>query len=457
MNVRIVFIATLFPLFATGCASKRIDASAVEREVSARSSLPVRWDQGTEADAQVRARVKELLAKDLTLDGAVEVALLNNRTLQATYERLGVAQSDLVEAGLLANPSLSGSALFPLKGGAPRLSGSVAHSFLSLLMIPARRKLARAEFEQQKLLVADEVLALAAEVKIAFVEAQSAQQVLALQRTVQDASAAGAEVARRQHIAGNLSDLQLALEEEQHEMTALDLGGAETDVFASREHLNRLMGAWGADVSWKITEPLAAIPAREAVLENLESLAIAKRLDLAAGRQEVVLLQSALGTSRRWRWFPGLEIGVEAERETDGVRLVGPTLSFELPIFDRGQGSLLRLRSQLRQSENILAARAIEIRSEVRESRDQVVRLRGRVVHYRTVVIPLRERIVALSQQRYNAMLLGVYELLRAKQNEIDTYQEFIETTRDYWVARAELERAVGGNIAPASSEGESK
>lgn len=457
MNARIVFVAMLLPLLSTGCASKRVDASAVEREVSSRSSLPVRWDQGTEADAKVRERVKELLSKDLTLDGAIEVAMLNNRALQATYERLGVAQSDLVEAGLLANPSLSGSALFPLKGGAPRLSGSVEHGFLSLLMIPARRKLARAEFEQQKLLVADEVLALAAEVKIAFVEAQSAQQVLALQRTVQDASAAGAEVARRQHAAGNLSDLQLALEEEQHEMTALDLGGAESDVFGSREKLNRLMGVWGADVSWRISEPLAAIPAREAVLENLESLAIAKRLDLAADRQEAALLQSALGTSRRWRWLPGVEIGVEVERESDGVRLAGPTLSFELPIFDRGQGSVLRLRSELRRSENMLAARAIEVRSEVRESRDRVVRLRRRVVHYRTVVIPLRERIVALSQQRYNAMLLGVYELLHAKRNEIDSYQEFIETTRDYWIARAELERAVGGNIVPAASEGESK
>jgi cobalt-zinc-cadmium efflux system outer membrane protein len=44
-------------------------------------------------------------------------------------------------------------------------------------------------------------------------------------------------------------------------------------------------------------------------------------------------------------------------------------------------------------------------------------------------------------------MLTGVYQLLAAKQAEINAYREYIETVRDYWIARAELERAVGGRL----------
>ena len=63
-------------------------------------------------------------------------------------------------------------------------------------------------------------------------------------------------------------------------------------------------------------------------------------------------------------------------------------------------------------------------------------------------MIPLREQAVAESQRFYNFMLIGVYELLQAKQDEIDAYRGYIEAVRDYWVARSDLERAVGGRLA---------
>ena len=67
-------------------------------------------------------------------------------------------------------------------------------------------------------------------------------------------------------------------------------------------------------------------------------------------------------------------------------------------------------------------------------------------------MVPLRERFVALSQEQYDAMLIGVYQLLQAKQAELDTYREYIEAVRDYWIAWTELERAVGGRLAKLAS-----
>jgi cobalt-zinc-cadmium efflux system outer membrane protein len=67
--------------------------------------------------------------------------------------------------------------------------------------------------------------------------------------------------------------------------------------------------------------------------------------------------------------------------------------------------------------------------------------------YYHNVVLPLRQRIVDESQLYYNGMLIGVYELLLAKQNQINAGREYIETLRDYWIARSDLERAVGGRL----------
>jgi len=51
-------------------------------------------------------------------------------------------------------------------------------------------------------------------------------------------------------------------------------------------------------------------------------------------------------------------------------------------------------------------------------------------------------------------MLTGVFDLLIARQNELDNYQKYIETVRDYWVTRAQIQRVVGGRLPPVGEMG---
>jgi cobalt-zinc-cadmium efflux system outer membrane protein len=130
-----------------------------------------------------------------------------------------------------------------------------------------------------------------------------------------------------------------------------------------------------------------------------------------------------------------------------GIRVTGPTLRLELPIFDRRQALIRRIEAQLRQSEKRLASISVDARSDVRTARLALLAARQTVEHYRKVLLPIRERTVKLSQERYNAMLLSVFQLLLAKQAEVDAYRRYIEAVRDYWIARVELERAAGGTL----------
>lgn len=241
-----------------------------------------------------------------------------------------------------------------------------------------------------------------------------------------------------------------------HAQAKLDVARTDVQVVAGRERLNRLMGLWGSDTVWRLPVRLPELPASEMPLEHLESTAVSQRLDLAAARQEMQVVAYALSLTKKFRYFTVFEFGVDTEHDpTDRLNLTGPHVTIELPIFDQRQAAIARLEAQLRQSQQRLSSLSIDIRSEVRQARDRLLAARNVVKYYREVILPLRQRIVDESQLYYNGMLVGVYELLLARQNQINAGREYIEALRDYWIARADLERVVGGRLI--STEGETQ
>jgi cobalt-zinc-cadmium efflux system outer membrane protein len=94
-----------------------------------------------------------------------------------------------------------------------------------------------------------------------------------------------------------------------------------------------------------------------------------------------------------------------------------------------------------------LTAQAIGIRSEVRSFRNRLIMQRNLIDHYRRSVLPLREQIVDLTLKNYNYMLIGAFDLLMAKQQEFEAYRKYVETLRDYWIVRADMQRSLGGRL----------
>ena len=451
-SAALVSIASLVVACASTSPKDAYDESSAS--IEARIGQRVHWNQGGADDEAVARRVHEILQHELVADAAVQIALVNNPSLQATFEELRIAQADLVQAGLLRNPSFSIEWLFPVKDSDVEPNhGSNVHldvvgDFLDVFTMPARKRIARAELEAAKLRVGDAAVKLAYDVRASFYRVVAAGQVLAMRRMVIEAGEAAIDLARQQHDAGNLSDLDLATQEATYAQLLLDLSRAEAELVDAREALTRLMGVWGLDTEWKVAQKLPELPADDPPLEHLESIAVARRFDLAAARHETEAVSETLAMVKNWRWING-SLGAGVERTHEGGFFVGPTGSLELPIFDQKQAVIARLQGMMNQSRAREAALAVDIRSEVRSSRARLVYTRGVVEQYATKVVPAREKVVELSQEQYDAMLLGVYELLLAKQNEVNAYRELIESARDYWIALADLERAVGGRIAP--------
>jgi outer membrane protein, heavy metal efflux system len=215
----------------------------------------------------------------------------------------------------------------------------------------------------------------------------------------------------------------------------------------SRETLNRLLGLWGPRTEWKLAQELPEIPEADPPLEGLESLAIQQRLDIDAARKQRALMWKALELARTSRWFGRMEVGIEGHQDPDGPRLVGPTLSLELPVFDQRQALIGRLEAEFRQSERRLDELSVNARSEVRSAGARLRAARATVDHYRKVVLPLREQVVEQSQLQYNAMQIGLFPLIAAKQQQVNAYAAYLEAIRGYWHERAELVRLAGGRM----------
>ena len=437
----------------SGCATvpSRGGLAQVQEVTRQRVAMRVEWLQGRTEDSLADAFVGRVLRGEVPADSAIQVALLRNRRLQATFEDLGIAQADLVQAGLIANPVFSGEALVARGGGRPVQLASVVFPFIDALQRPLRRRVAEREFVATRARVTDAVIALATDVRALYVEAQAAEQLVEMRAAVLDATEASATAAKALHAAGNFSDLDLAQEQAQAAEARLQLIRARADRQVARAGLERVMGV-GGDSSWFVS-PRLLHPADSAVrVATLEEMARVRRLDLQAARHEAEAMARALGLTRSFALLPDGTIGVAYEREPDGT-FRGGSLSIPLPLFDQGQARVAKGRALLRQSIARHDALAVEIGADVRAHEARAVAAQGRADHLRRVVLPLRRRLVDEAQKFVNAMEQSVFTLLLAKQAEIDAGQAYVESLRDYWTARAQLERAVGGSFAPLTSQ----
>ena len=408
------------------------------------------WRRGGPEEARADAAVAALLRRPLSAPGAVRVALLNNRALQADFAEIGISYGEYVSAGTLKNPTLAASGRLPDRAAyLPDWEAAVSQDFLDALLLPLRRRLAAEQLRQVENRVADETLRLAAEVERAFYTYQARRQLIGRLELIADTNAAAADFTRSLRDAGNVNDLDLVNQQAAYSQSQIDVTQARAQTLGDREAVNRLLGLDGAAAgAWTAAKSLPPIPGREPDTAALEDRAVRQRLDLQAARARLAAAEQALALRAGTRYFPsGVIVGVNSEREPEGEHITGPTLDLELPVFNQGQGEIATLKARDLQARRQWEAKVIDVRSEVRAARAEVAANRELALSIRDTVLPQRQQALALTLQQYNGMLRGAYDLLSAKANEAAAERSYIEAWRDYWIARADLERAVGGRL----------
>lgn len=445
---RLILPAILVTL--AGCATTNPEASfeATRELVAGRHPGEMTWPRNDEARAEAEERVRELLAAPLTPDAAAEIALLRNPQLHATLENLGIAQAELAQATRLANPGVSFARLSG--DGATQRTVAVSVEIVDWLVQPLRRRLAEAEVERTRLEVGQAWLDAVVEARLALVRYQAAAQLAERLVKIEEIDRAAADYAKALFEAGNLTALERANAEAGWAETRAELGRANLETLNRREAVVLALGL-SEDESWQTVPRLPSPEADELDPQALQRQAIERRLDLAAARWAVDALGRALALKKGTRYFPvGVEVGVERERETDGVTLTGPTVELRLPIFDTGKASIAKLEAELEQARWQLTAREGAVRSAVRQKTAALTAARELVELYQGTLLPLRLEVLERTLAEYNQMLIGTFDVLIAKQQEVEAERRAVDALAAYWEARVELEHAVGAPLLPS-------
>lgn len=443
MNWTGLACASLGVLLA-GCAGvpPQRGTAEIDKLIAARGGAVPAWPDRQPA----QTGASEALREPLTLGRAVELAFVRNPQIRATYAELGVAESDVLAASRPRNPRLGYVSLDEQGSGASQITRSVSLGFTDLLLLPARTRLADAELHRSRERIGAALLELESQVQTAWFEYVTAQQVAQMRETVAVAAETSAKFAQRLRDAGNLPAKALALELAAATEARVAASRSRADAVRARAALAGLLGV-SLRESWDVPKTLPAPLAEKIAEEGVAERALQTRLDVSAARREVDVLSGALGLTRRWRWLGNVEVGYERESETDGSRLRGPSLSVEVPVFNQNRASVLRAQSRLEAARARLESLELGVRNEVAAGLDRLETTQAIAEAYRTALVPQREAIVARTQEEANYMLVGTFELIQARRAEFDAYQEYLEAVRDYWTARVDLRRAVGGAL----------
>jgi len=449
-------------LTLTGCATLSPDGGfgAVEKATAERLGTPAQlaWARQPEDLDRIAQRVGELLDKPLTMDAAVQVALWNNRGLQAAYAELGITEAEVVQAGRLPNPGVSFGRV--TKGDEIELERGLHVNLARLLALPLVQRVEARRLDQVRTTVAMQVLSLAADTRKAWVQAVAAEESVRYSRQVMLAAEASAELARRMAQVGNFNKLQQAREQGFYADAALNLARAEQQQRATRERLTRLLGLWGAQTAFKLPERLPDLPRQARDLPDVERTALAQRLDVAAARSGVEATARNLGLTRTTRFINVLELGLVRNSSNEAPTQKGWEIGLELPLFDWGDARVARAEGVYMQALHRAAETAINARSEVREAYGAYRSAWDIARHHREEIVPLKARISEENLLRYNGMLIGVFELLADARSQIASVNGAIDALRDFWIAQADLDMALVGKpslsavIGPAVASG---
>lgn len=435
----------LATLILAGCATFSNDGgldsvSAITKE---RTGQSVRLAKaGAEGDATVHA----LLAKPLTPDSAMQIALLNNKGLRAALAQLGVAEADLVQAGRMRNPGFSFGRLRQSGGGEVEIDRSIMFDLAGLLTIPLRIGIEQRRFEQAKLQAASQAVQLAADARRAYFNAVAAMQTAQYMEQVQGSAEAGAELARRMARVGNWSKLDQAREQAFYAHATMQVARARHNAVAARERLTRLLGLWGDKTAFMLPERLPDLPKAPQDLTDVQAQAVAQRLDIQMARRDAEATAHALGLTKTTRLMNVLEGGYANKSQAGQPRQNGYEISLELPLFDWGGARTAKAEALYMQSVYRTADIAVRARSEVREAYSAYRTAYDLARHYRDEVVPLRKQISDEVLLRYNGMLAGVFELLADAREQAASVNAAIEAQRDFWIAETDLQAAINGS-----------
>lgn len=452
-------------LAMTACAHFSPDGGMLPVEEQAGAQLDkdvVKISNQADA-AAIEARVQSLLAEPIGPESAVQIALLNNRGLQAAYNELGVSEAQMVEASLPPSPAFALSKLFTT--GQFEIERQIVQNVLGLLTLPRRREIAEAKFQQAQVRAVEETLRTAAIARRAYYRTVAANQTVSFLERARLSAESVSELSKKLGETGALPKLDQAREHAFYAEVSAQLAIARLRQRSERQKLNRALGLWGAQTSYELPGVLAKLPPPPPAIADVETQAVLSRADLQIARMELAILAKQYDLTSATRFINMLEVaGINTSDNTlipqtngeelrDKEKFNGYEIGFQIPIYDFGRARTRLAEQEYMRAVNLLIESAVNVRSQANEAYQTYRGTYDIARHFEKEILPLREIISEQELLNYSGMLTDLFELLADARARILANVQAIEARRDFWLAKVDLHVAiVGGGAADAPS-----
>ncbi|MDP3172482.1 MAG: TolC family protein [Polaromonas sp.] len=438
-------------LVLAGCASVNFDQAVGDTNNSAGDFTQGKLELSrTTEQRQTRGKLSsELLAKTLSQDDAVQLALANSPALQALLAQSWADMAAANQSGRITNPLFSFERI--RAGRELELERVLSFGLLDLLTLPYRQTIARNQVAQAKVQLGATVVEQVTQVRQTWVRAVAAQQTLQYAEQINRTAQASAELAKRMQQVGNFTKLQRARQQSFYADSAARLASSQHAATAAREELVRLLGLTDEQsAQLKLPERLPDLPKEARPAGAVNATATQQRLDVQMARhqldvagksQGLNLLNSLVDVELGLRYDTVFENNAAGERSNRR----GVELAFRLPIFDWGGAQRAAMNAQSLAAANRYDGVMRSVSSQLRESYSAYRTAYDVARHYRDEIVPLRKTMAEENVLRYNGMLIGVFELLADTRDQISSVQAAINAYQQFWLADAALAASMIG------------
>ena len=446
-------VAPVAVVLLAGCASVSIDDALTDTntQASAFTGGQLQLSRTPAQRDRRQALSQDLLAKPLSQNDAVQLALANSPTLQALVADSWAEMSAANQASRLPNPVFSFERV--RMGSELELGRLLSFGLVDLILLPQRLSISASQSAHAKLQLTSAVVDQVTQVRQAWVRAVAAQQALQYAEQVQRSAQASAELARRMQQVGNFSRLQRARQQAFYADASTQRAAAQHGATAAREALVRALGLDDTQAAQlRLPERLADLPKAPRDAQEVGATARQQRLDLQLARARLDLAGKSQGIARL-STFIDVEAGVRRDTvfdNADGHRGTarGFELDIRLPLFDWGSAQRDALDARSLAAAHRYDATARGAASQLREGYSAYRTAYDIARHYRDEVVPLHQAIADENLLRYNGMLIGVFELLAEARDQVTSVTRAIEAQQQFWLADAALAATVMGKPA---------
>lgn len=442
------FLLCLLLLCIPGCRHVNVsrECNTIKQNTKKLYGTDVIWKSTEHSPTISNENIEQRLSKGLSKKESVSLALQRNSSLQAAFEELGIAKSDLLQAGFFSNPHISSVFHLPEVGRRTNIETDATIKISDFWQVPLRKQVSQDTVEIVSLFILQTIMDIIFQTKIAYDTClYEKQQIEVTQDIINKVTELYERVVLRQQF-GFTSDYDKYITSIELNKWHVALLQHQTAFAQAITELRRMIGINVNAIPLYLADTLEYSLTNDRSLEALLETAFQNRPEVPIARFKI---QQAYHTRslEKSRIFDDVEFGLSYKREFEFAKGWGPSLGLSLPIFDTNKGNILRTEFLIQQAKANYQAEKQKITKEVVDTHTQTINALQQIDLFTQKILPTAHDAISYAQTYFDRMQLSMIVLLDSQIKLYKLQKELIHEMFNAAQAKNKLERAIGMSL----------